>query len=97
MSFQVFMGITRMGRSRGNQPQCALRVGFASDAPRRSAFPKVSGPPRLRASRSLKRVLRDQAQDIVGKIEAVGPGRSKDLRRGHTNEEPHTGIRTWAK
>jgi hypothetical protein len=45
----------------------------------------------------MKNVLRDHAREIVGKIEAVGPRRSQELRRGHTNEELANEIRAWTE
>jgi hypothetical protein len=44
-----------------------------------------------------EKMLRAQAREIVGKIEAVGPSRSQELRRGHTNEELDNEIRAWAE
>jgi hypothetical protein len=42
-------------------------------------------------------VLRAQAREILGKIEAAGPRRSEELRRGHANDEIAEKIRAWAE
>jgi hypothetical protein len=42
-------------------------------------------------------MLRGQAREILGKIEAAGPSRSEELRRGPTNDEIDKKIRAWTE
>ena len=79
--------------TKGLRLEVQLQPGWAAGALEWRVIPPRSAEP----GRSLKSVLRGHAREIVGKIEAAGPRRSKELRRGHANEELDDEIRAWAE
>jgi hypothetical protein len=71
--------------------RCARGLaGFFLESPKESR-----GRPHSR--QVAEQVLRAQAREILGKIEAAGPRRSEELRRGRANDELAEKIRAWAE